>query len=64
MAKRKRFSLIATKCPECRSRNTKINWMQAKNYKKAALTIVDPLLGAVAGRYDRVCLDCGHKFTA
>ena len=63
MAKRKRPSLFATKCPECGSKNTKINWMKPKNYKKAALTVVDPLLGAVAERYDRVCMDCGHKFT-
>ena len=64
MAKRKRAKLFGTRCPECGSKNTKINWMRPKNYKKAALTVVDPLLGLVAGRYDRVCLDCQHKFAA
>ena len=64
MGKRKKSSLFATKCPECGSKNTKINWLKPKNYKKAALTVVDPLLGMVAGRYDRICLDCRHNFTA
>jgi hypothetical protein len=64
MGNRKRISLLATKCPECGSKNTKVNWLKSKNYRKAALTVVDPLLGMVAGRYDRICLDCGHKFTA
>ena len=38
--------------------------MRPKNYKKAALTVVDPLLGMIAGRYDHICMDCGHKFSA
>ena len=63
MPKRKRPKSLGTKCPQCGSKNTKINWMKPKNYKKAALTVVDPLLGAVAERYDRICMDCGHKFT-
>jgi len=64
MAKPKRPRLFATKCPECGSKNTKINWMKPRNYKRAALTVVDPLLGMVAGRYEKICLDCQHKFTA
>jgi hypothetical protein len=62
MAKRKKPKLFAKRCPECGSKNTKINWMRPKNYKKAALTAVDPLFGLFAGRYDRICLDCGHRF--
>ena len=64
MGKPKRRRLFGTKCPECGSKNTKINWMKAKNYQRAALTVIDPLLGAVAGRYDKICLDCHHKFAA
>jgi len=62
MPERKKLSLFATKCPKCGSQNTKADWMTLGNYRKAAVTLADPLLGAVAGRFDRVCMDCRHKF--
>ena len=63
MPKRKKLSLFAAKCPKCGSKNTKADWMKPGNYRKAALTLADPLFGVIAGRLERVCMDCQHTFT-
>ena len=55
------ITTLAAKCPECGSKNTIVNWLKPKNYRKAALTVVDPILGMLAGRYDRICLEHFHK---
>ncbi len=64
MTKRRRFQLFASRCPTCGSTNTRIDWLQLENYRMAVLTtVIAVFTHHYAGRYDRVCRDCGRKFT-
>jgi hypothetical protein len=62
MKKYKRSSLLAAKCPNCGSRNTKIDWTNIDNYRRVLLTIIVAIAGTYARGWDRVCLDCRQKF--
>ena len=64
MGKRPKFRLFAPKCPSCGSSNTRFDWFRLDNYRRAVLTAVVALFAHdYAGRYDRVCSDCRHRFT-
>jgi hypothetical protein len=64
MGKRLKFEMFSSKCPNCGSSNTRIDWLRLHNYRMAVLTTVIAVFAHhYAGRYDRVCLDCRHKFT-
>lgn len=64
MRKRPRFRLFGSRCPKCGSNNTRIDWLRLDNYRMAVLTTVVAVFAHdYAGRYDRICVDCRHKFT-
>jgi hypothetical protein len=62
MGKHKKLGLFAVKCPNCGSRNTKVDWLKVDNYRRIVLTSVVALFGFYRGGYERVCAECGHKF--
>ena len=63
MRKHPKLRLLAARCPHCGSCHTKVDWSRLDNYRMAVLTTVVALFGELVGRYDRVCLDCGRKFS-